>query len=282
MYFYASHLGNGIYGSEEEIDEEYLYCETCGDADFCIGVANNREELKNLLKEHDFYCNNYILDKFFPIPLAENEYISLENLKVGEKIKDIRQISRIFDTYILLSVPTKKNKGFEIYYFGSELNEKIDDIISKKNVYLYYNPKNEETFKFRYKDLNSHNVNSRIKGHILEDAKMREIGFWGTYYPNSEHEQYCPYWYFTRYINFISKEHKNVEISFKVQIPKDGSDIHIDVLDEDFCQPYDYQMMLEDNPYNEIALIVYRQVEMWMGYLQRKGVLSGHREGEYI
>ena len=61
MYFYASHLGNGIYGSEEEIDEEYLYCETCGDADFCIGVANNREELKNLLKEHDFYCNNYIL-----------------------------------------------------------------------------------------------------------------------------------------------------------------------------------------------------------------------------
>ena len=62
------------------------------------------------------------------------------------------------------------------------------------------------------------------------------------------------------------------------------TDIRIDVLDEDFCQPYDYdyQSMLHKNPTFEPALIVYEQVEELMEYLQSKGVLSGHVKGEYI
>ena len=71
-------------------------------------------------------------------------------------------------------------------------------------------------------------------------------------------------------------------ISFNVSIPKDNSDIQIDVLDEAFCQPYDYQYMLDKNPEFEPALVVKEQVEDWMKYLQDNEVISGHVYGEYI
>lgn len=75
---------------------------------------------------------------------------------------------------------------------------------------------------------------------------------------------------------------RDFEISFSVTIPKNGDDIRIDVLDEAFLQPYDYQRILSDHPDHETALIVQEQVERWMDYLQEGGVLSGHIRGEYI
>ena len=81
---------------------------------------------------------------------------------------------------------------------------------------------------------------------------------------------------------FSTKKYKKIDISFSVSIPKEISDIRIDVLDEDFCQPYDYQRILNKNPNFELALIVLEQVEEYMEYLQSKGVLSGHVKGEYI
>lgn len=122
--------------------------------------------------------------------------------------------------------------------------------------------------------LNSHGVNAKIQGHILSDEKMKEIGF--TEYRKG-------YLYFCRGIQFLKeKRYRGFDISFSVTIPRDGSDIRIDVLDEDFCQPYDYQMMLSKNPNHTCANIVNEQVEKWMEYLQEQGVLSGHVRGEYI
>ena len=65
-------------------------------------------------------------------------------------------------------------------------------------------------------------------------------------------------------------------------IPKDGSDIRIDVLDKWSCQPYDYQYILEKDSEHKIANIVKEQVEYWMEKLQEEGVLKGHVKGEYI
>ena len=122
-------------------------------------------------------------------------------------------------------------------------------------------------------EVNSNCVNVKIKAHILSDKKMREIGF----------TEYNKEWHFRRSIAFPREpRYKGFDISFNVSIPKDCSDISIDVLDEDFCQPYDYQAMLNRNPTFEPALIVYEQVEELMEYLQSKGVLSGHVKGEYI
>ena len=122
--------------------------------------------------------------------------------------------------------------------------------------------------------VNSHGVNAKIKAHILPDEEMKEIGFTNNYEPN---------WFFYRPIKFPHiKRYVGFDISFEVFIPKDGSEIRIDVLDEDFCQPYDYQYMLNKNPKFEPALIVLEQVEEYMEYLQSKGVLNGHVKGEYI
>ena len=123
-------------------------------------------------------------------------------------------------------------------------------------------------------ELNSNCVNAKIKAHILSDKEMREIGF--TDYSKDR-------WFFCRSITFPREpRYKGFDISFNVSIPKDGSDIRIDVLDEDFCQPYDYQRILSKNPNHPCASIVNEQVERWMEYLQSKGVLSGHVKGEYI
>lgn len=114
-------------------------------------------------------------------------------------------------------------------------------------------------------DVNSKGTNAKIKAHILPDEEMRKIGFT---------DFYEPHWYFSKLIGH--------EISFTVTIPKDGSDIEILTLDEDFCQPYDYQYMLDKNPTFEFALKIKEKVEKQMEYLQNAGVLSGHVKGEYI
>ena len=132
-------------------------------------------------------------------------------------------------------------------------------------------------------EVNSNGVNKLIKYNILSDEKMKEIGFHKNYYEGTDHEEYSPYWFFTKGIEFPKeKRWRHVAIDFDVRIPKDNSDIDIMVLDMDFGQIYDYQHLLNNNPENERAKIVKEQVEMWMEYLQNTGVISGHVYGEYI
>jgi hypothetical protein len=50
MYIYEGHMGS-LYTSYEPLDYEDLYCEQCGDCDWLIGYAANREEAWNLLKD---------------------------------------------------------------------------------------------------------------------------------------------------------------------------------------------------------------------------------------
>lgn len=122
--------------------------------------------------------------------------------------------------------------------------------------------------------VNKNYVNVKIHGHILSEKEMREIGF--TDYDKKN-------WYFCRYLTVSNqKKYKGIEITFNVTLPKDGGEIAIDILDEAFLQPYDYQLILANNPQHEFARIVQKQVEDWMAYLQEKGVISGHIPAEYI
>lgn len=50
MYIYQSHMG-GLYTSDDNLDYEQTYCETCGDSDWLIGYAETREEAWDLLKD---------------------------------------------------------------------------------------------------------------------------------------------------------------------------------------------------------------------------------------
>lgn len=50
MYIYEGHLG-GLYTSDTYLDYDDLYCEQCGDADWCIGYAATRAKAWELLKD---------------------------------------------------------------------------------------------------------------------------------------------------------------------------------------------------------------------------------------
>mgnify|MGYP004491774157 FL=1 len=113
--------------------------------------------------------------------------------------------------------------------------------------------------------LNSKGTNTNIKANILDDAKMRENGFSDFSKTN---------WYFCKTVG--------KDITLNITIPKNGSDIEIITLDEDFCQPYDYQRLLEKDPKFEFALKIKEQVEKYMQELKNAGILSGHEYGEYI
>ena len=115
---------------------------------------------------------------------------------------------------------------------------------------------------------NKNGVSVKIKANILPEKEMREIGF--TDYSKDT-------WYFARMLKGVK------DISFNVSINKNNpQDLRIDILDENFCQPYDYQYILKKNPYFKPCLIVKNEVEKWMKYLEDSGVLTGHIYGEYI
>lgn len=73
MYLYESHMG-GLYTTDEEMDYDWLYCETCGDSDEYWGEFTTKSELEDLLnllaRERDFtkeYIKEFLLglkDKF--------------------------------------------------------------------------------------------------------------------------------------------------------------------------------------------------------------------------
>lgn len=43
MYIYESHMGS-LFVSDDILDYEQTYCETCGYSDFLLGYAETREE----------------------------------------------------------------------------------------------------------------------------------------------------------------------------------------------------------------------------------------------
>lgn len=51
MYIYENHLG-GFYTNDRYFSDEELYCEECGDSDYCIGRADNRKQAKALLNDY--------------------------------------------------------------------------------------------------------------------------------------------------------------------------------------------------------------------------------------
>jgi len=124
-------------------------------------------------------------------------------------------------------------------------------------------------------ELSQYGNNIKIKAQILPDKKMRKLGF--TDYSKDR-------WCFLKSINFSKeKRYKGFDISLYVVINKlDSTNLKIDIIDEDFGHPYDYQMMLKKNPKFEPCLIVKAQVEEWMKYLKDNSVLSGHEYGDYI
>lgn len=113
--------------------------------------------------------------------------------------------------------------------------------------------------------VDDHGLNVAIKAHVLDDDRMRAAGFT---------DNRSTVWYYCANLGR--------DISFNVTIPKDGSRLTIDVIDEMFLQPYDYQAILRRNPLHPLAHDIYEAVEKQMAKLTIAGIISGHVPGDYI
>lgn len=118
--------------------------------------------------------------------------------------------------------------------------------------------------------LNKRNTNANIKVNIFDDGKMRELGF--TDYSKNT-------WYYLAYI--INEKH--FKVTFNLQINKQNPDnFKIDILTEDYLQPYDYQAGLRKYPKFEKYLQVHKKVQEIMKHLIDTGIIEGYNLGDYI
>lgn len=113
-------------------------------------------------------------------------------------------------------------------------------------------------------EVDENGLNIAIKAHVLSDDLMRNAGFRLT-----DHG-----WY---YVKTLERD-----LSFNVTIDATTEAVRIDVIDELFCQPYDYQAILRHNADHPIANPIYHAVEREMARLTELGIISGHTPGDYI
>lgn len=113
--------------------------------------------------------------------------------------------------------------------------------------------------------LDNRGLNAAIGGNILTDEQMRNHGF-------TDHN--AKNWYYV--------ERVGDGTTFNLTLPKDGGRLQIDVLDEDFGQPYDYQAYLKRNPKLEFAHGVKARVEAIMERMSEQGIITGYKKGMYI
>lgn len=199
-YFYETHMG-GSFISEEYLDFDDLYCDTCGDWDNLLFSFSNREELEKNLKEEE-YCSE----------------------SIEESLKEFDEL-----------VEEKKYKPSKI-----EIKEP--------------------------EEVNENGNNTKLSVKILPEEFMREFGF--TDFKEG-------YWYYCKSVGD--------ETTFNVSINKqDPSDFRIDVLDENFCQPYDYQSYIMSGKIFKFVEDVYNNVEDELAKLTEAGILEGHKRGEYV
>ncbi len=113
-------------------------------------------------------------------------------------------------------------------------------------------------------ELTKHGNNANIKINVLHEEEMRTLGF--TDYREG-------YWYFCKILY--------KDISFNISVnKKDPTDWYIDVLLDDFCQPYDYQYLITRNV--PLAFEIRDKVEEIMRWLTDQGIVEEWKPGDYI
>ncbi|RJS57499.1 hypothetical protein CJ481_17385 [Bacillus subtilis] len=106
-----------------------------------------------------------------------------------------------------------------------------------------------------------------MKFHILEHKQMRDIGF-------TDHVK--TKWYFIKSIQ--------PNITFNLTIHKDSLKSEIDVLDERYLQPFDYQYYMEayTREQLEFPYIIHDKVQEIMANFIEQGIITEYEMGSYI
>jgi hypothetical protein len=115
-------------------------------------------------------------------------------------------------------------------------------------------------------ELNEYGLNAALTASILPSRQdMRTLGFT---------ERSGATWGLCRPVG--------TGVTLDLSIPKDGSPFRLDIIDEKFRKPYDYQGILRDYPDDECALGVQKDVEHALRFLSKVRIIQGFETGVQI
>ncbi|MCL1700767.1 hypothetical protein [Lysinibacillus sp. Bpr_S20] len=168
-------------------------------------------------------------------------------------------------------------KGNEIVLVGIDktnvefnISEERRKYIESKLNLIAFSEYNSEHYKIKpptKEELTSKGFTNRIKIKSNQTVEsLMEYGF-------SNHHEPTLY-FFSMLID---------DISFGISVDKKSLVIkNIDVLDENFLQPYDYQRILMNDMNHKYARMVFDKVDVVLNKLQNDGLIEGYLRGMYI
>lgn len=133
-------------------------------------------------------------------------------------------------------------------------------------------PYAEKAYNGKTFAVNRNMNNVALKFNVIDDDRMRAASF----------ERIVPrdgrpaYWCHDKRVKYM-----DLHCSLVIRVYDDGS-WTLDVLDNDFCQPYDYQAMLERDPTFVFAGKIRDGVEQRLAYLRNQGILENWDFGAYV
>ena len=242
----------------------------------------------------------YDEDEYFVVRVCpKNKYLD-KNLVLKDSTYQIRKDFISSDKPIDTSIEVIEDKAYLSMYLDLIFNSYdvkntkcfyMDEVVKLLKYELDYHPRSsaiihDGVLKFvpnseieplkqlvteKYPQVNKHRTNVLLQGHVKSASEMIEYGFKRIDYKGID----VPYWSY--YTNLIPK----YDIGFYLELYDDGS-IRIDVLDDDFCQPYDYQKLLDSDPYYMFPRKVFWEVDKVMHRLQDDGFISEYHTGMYV
>lgn len=188
-----------------------------------------------------------------------NHFLSLKECRRGQAI--INALSFADKEYCKSITGT----GLDCFYSDEYVDSCLETFVAhlSKEVATdikYHNPINVNvTIDSKTKE------NTDIKFNILSEEEMRKLGF--TDYSKKS-------WY--------SNSLLGKGITFNISIDKETSKGRIDVLADDWGQPYQYQQMIISGTTNSVAFEIHNKVQECMKRLVDNGIIENYKENDYI
>ena len=119
-------------------------------------------------------------------------------------------------------------------------------------------------FPIKETEIDENGQNKNLRFHIVDESLMRSVGFRHTY----------NFWILCDSIDRIS-------INVKITDDEIGT---IDVLDDYFCQPYDFQMMIAQSGDKapKTAVEIQHKLYTILDSMKTFGILEGWEWGDYV
>lgn len=238
-----------------------------------LQITEGENKISHKLTERQLLQLKNNLDDYYKVyqenkpSIAKVSFYGIEGNKINKQycfLTDIKTLQK--DDYVLVDSMGKECVAKFIKYVNNPNIYPTKRIIKKykapyqTNKYVFIIPPKKE-------ELTEKGFTNKIK--IAEKQTVESLLSYG--FSNN----HSPTLYFCKNLGS--------DISFNLSIDKNTLEIsNIDILDENFLQPFDYQSMILNGKTNDFNVSIYHKVNDIMAKLQFDGVITGFEKGMYI